>query len=198
MKIQDMDNTLSFSGGTLWIGVSAPEALFHILGSSVQAWILQENTDGTAGWQYPSITQYAYNAWHAALIWWRSGWTKASPSAVAAWITLQTMVWSAHDGTDFQEVGRISVKSWDTFSSSELDWKIEFQVRDDNVANTAMVIQENGDVGIGTNFPWSKLSIVWLPSGTSWTNAWLDGSSVGAICIMDDGDMYIDTDWVCN
>ncbi len=184
--------------GNIGIGTNNPENFIHILGSDKQAWILQENIDGSAWWLYPSITQYAYNAWHAWLVWWRSSGTKQSPGVAPANVTLQTMVWRAHDWSQFKEVWRISIKSWDNFSNSEIDWKIEFQVRDNDWANTAMVIIENWNVGIWTLTPWSKFSVVWLPSWTSWLNAWLDGSSVWAVCIMSDGDMYIDTDWVCN
>lgn len=53
----------------------------------------------------------------------------------------------------------------------------------------------NGNLGVGTNSPNSKLSVVGLPSGT--TDAAVTGNLAGAVCITDTGDMYIDTDGTC-
>lgn len=135
------------------IWAATPENALHISKASTQAWILQENTDGTQWWQYPSITQYAYNAWHPALIWWRSSWTKSQPWVAPVNVTLQTIVWRAHDASDFKEVWRISIKTGDSFSDTDIDWKIELQVRKNNVANTAMVIQSDWNVWVWKSNP---------------------------------------------
>ncbi len=52
-----------------------------------------------------------------------------------------------------------------------------------------------GNVGIGTISPGSKLSVIGLPSGISDTVT--PGALVGAICITDLGNMYIDIDGSC-
>jgi len=54
----------------------------------------------------------------------------------------------------------------------------------------------NGNLGIGTADPGSKLSIMDLPSGG--TDAVTGGNLLGALCITDEGNVYIDTDGVCS
>ncbi len=59
-----------------------------------------------------------------------------------------------------------------------------------------MLINENGNVGIGTTNPLSKLAVVGLPSGTNDTVT--DGNLAGALCVTNTGNLYIDTDGSCD
>jgi len=65
------------------------------------------------------------------------------------------------------------------------------------IVKIPFVVTSAGKVGIGTTSPKSKLAVSGLPSGATATGSGVDGSLVGAVCITDTGNIYIDTDGTC-
>ena len=92
------------------------------------------------------------------------------------------------------EIGALHGPGWVTsYFYIDVD---ESDVWDNAYVNSDLAIAADGNVGIGTATPDSKLSIVGLPSGTD--DSVTPGSLAWAVCITDQGNMYIDSDGTCS
>ena len=96
--------------------------------------------------------------------------------------------WFGFDGTN-------NVAQIQAINASTASMAFYTKSRHGAAPSESMRIKENGNVGIGTTSPGSKLSVVGLPSGTSDSVA--TGTLAGAVCITDAGNMYIDTNGSC-
>ncbi|MCQ4188381.1 beta strand repeat-containing protein [Methylocystis suflitae] len=74
--------------------------------------------------------------------------------------------------------------------------KLQFQTKADNNASSAttkMVLDQNGNVGIGTTTPWGKLSITGSGTGAGLAFAVADSANTPRVVIQDNGNVGIGT-----
>ncbi len=163
----------STSNWNLWIWNSNPEAPLHV------QWSVKISSQEWAG--APNLTL----EWNSTSSWW-SAFNLWALNDAGESITYAHFISDVQSRVDGSESARLIIRNRQTSN-----W---------NFPSNAIVIDgSNGNnVWIWNSNPWSKLSVSWLPSGTSLSNAGLDSTSAWAVCIAVDGDMYIDTDGVCN
>jgi len=145
------------------------------------------------GTESPSYNLDIYTAWASLNIWRPGTW---APSLFLRWeevITYYTwwwwlirfpqssIFWAANnvDSSYLIQINGSSGKQWiigrdnGLYSLLAMDgWSVDVKSNGETVFMW--------DMWIGNSNPWSRLSVVWLPSGTSWTDSWLDWSSVWA------------------
>jgi hypothetical protein len=126
--------------------------------------------------------------------------TAASPSAVLTNDYLAIFNANGYGSTGFSSYpsqGRIAFRAAEDWTDSAQGTYLTFFTTSSgaNSPTNRMLIADNGNVGIGTATPNSKLAVTGLPSGI--TDAVASGTLAGAVCITDTGDMYIDTEGSC-
>ena len=130
----------------------------------------------------------------------RARGTTASPAAVQALDLLGFIGSYGHDGTAFATTASagIAFGASENFAAGEHGSYMVFETTpiDSDTKLTRMLISDAGNVGIGTTSPTSKLAVAGLPSGTDDSVA--SGTLAGAVCITTTGNMYIDTDGICD
>ena len=168
---------VTFTTGNVGIGTTTPLSLLHVSGISPAGAIIAEQTTAS--------TNIVQNALMARAV---------SSNNMADGFGAQILFNIEDDSAIASNIGSIGFKrSGGQDNSSEFN----IGVYNNGISNQAFTIKSTGNVGIGTTTPDSKLAVSGLPSGTTRTIAGATGNLVGAVCITDQGNMYIDTDGSC-
>ena len=119
-----------------------------------------------------------------AAVTWRRSWVRLGLSWIPESVILSSITHEETTATWLPWVNGYG----DFLIATRSSWGITEKIRVTNFWN----------VWIWTSTPWSKLSVVGLQRGTSLSDAGLDSTPIWAVCIAADGDIYVDTDGVCN
>jgi hypothetical protein len=110
----------------------------------------------------------------------RARGTIASPTIVSSGDTNGFIDFTGHNGTNYEINARIQVTVEGPPSSANMPGRITFSTRETTTLADRMRITANGNVGIGTNFPLSKLHVAGDLTLSSSTTATTVGSAGGA------------------
>lgn len=141
-----------FNTGKVGIGTSAPLGTFEVAGTSNPAVLSVYNATTTSGVQGGIINM-------------RSNSTNlTSPGALAAGQSLGTFGFAGYDGTSFGANGpqaEIRAMSIEAFTGASQGTKLVFSTtrNGNNVTEERLTIDQNGNIGIGTSTPTSKLML---------------------------------------
>ncbi|MEZ5283709.1 MAG: tail fiber domain-containing protein [Vicinamibacterales bacterium] len=119
-----------------------------------------------------------------------SGGTRAAPSAVPLNGALLILRGQGHTGTDFQEGAAVVLRAVEPWTATAHGSRVEFQTTTIGTTNqnTRVVIEDQGEVGIGTTTPLDQLDVVGnirVGTGTIGCVRDRDGTIIAGTCASD-------------
>ncbi len=192
-EIVDRVSVFNIDGWNIWIGLSSsyPLSVKWPNNNGNPAFYAQNpNRDIAATFEgrnnsaaFPNGLA-SINIVNNAAVTWRRSWVRLGLSWIPESVILSSITHEETTATWLPWVNGYG----DFLIATRSSWGITEKIRVTNFWN----------VWIWTSTPWSKLSVVGLQSGTSLSDAGLDSTPIWAVCIAADGDIYVDTDGVCN
>jgi hypothetical protein len=194
---------LSYTLGSVGIGTSSPSQKLEVIGTvDADAFTVNGTSVGTS-----TSTYWNESAGDLSYTLGSVGIGTATPASDVAWAipaldisgtrgTAMLRTTNAAGIATLRMVGPngATVDDWHMNMTAGASSYIQFYM---SGMPTGLVVKNDGNVGIGTTAPGSKLSVVGLPANTSAALA-TGGTLAGAVCIDTNGDMYIDTDNTCS
>jgi hypothetical protein len=166
---------MATGGGKVGIGTTIPSSVLDLYVNSA-AFLPQLSTTiegGSAG----AWIQYVYtaNSWGPQIAGYHARGTVAAPTALASGDHLVDFNGSGHDGTAFAQGGNIYMTTSEAWTPSAHGSRISFLTTSNGttMSTARMIIDHNGNVGIGTATPGVSLDIgtnsdaIALPRGTT-------------------------------
>ena len=196
-RLWDLSGTdLYYNSGNVGIGTTSPGKKLEVAGT-IQAQQLHVFSED----DYPTSAVYGAgdtSQSHPSFQILRARGTLDSPTKVLTNDWLGFLGAWGWDGTDFSDPSAyITFIASEDFDTSGHGTSMHFFTTPvgSTTVSSRLSITNDGNVGIGTPSPSSKLAVSGLPSGAN--DAVASGTLAGAVCITDSGDMYIDTGGSC-